>query len=356
MSLLLFGTGAIAVIAGIAMIAFGIPVSEFSFGNTMIMAGTTAVVGGLIVIGLGAAVGQLQRIVESLNGRAPTRPGRPLEFLEAGAARTAAPPARIPFPARPKAEPTKTEPNKSEPIAEALAEPHREETGFNEPFAPELYPEVPPPPAPPPFASDTFNEPPPETFAPTLPNPDEPPVTVEDEVSLSPKHPTIPPPPGPPPFEERARHMPPPPWEEPLSEPEEQAGDEADRGIGWHAPTPPKAEIPPPPPERPRTTFFDTMWPAEPKAPSKPPEREQAFAPTFEPPPAPPPEPVEMAEQEEPEPPKPEPRAVAILKSGVVDGMGYTLYVDGSIEAELPNGTLRFASINELRSHLEKTS
>ena len=50
------------------------------------------------------------------------------------------------------------------------------------------------------------------------------------------------------------------------------------------------------------------------------------------------------------------PRNVAILKSGVVDGMGYTLYVDGSIEAELPQGTLRFASINELRSHLEKTS
>ena len=51
-----------------------------------------------------------------------------------------------------------------------------------------------------------------------------------------------------------------------------------------------------------------------------------------------------------------EPRAVAILKSGVVDGMGYTLYVDGSIEAELPQGTLRFASINELRSHLEKNA
>ena len=52
----------------------------------------------------------------------------------------------------------------------------------------------------------------------------------------------------------------------------------------------------------------------------------------------------------------PKPRTVAILKSGVVDGMGYTLYVDGSIEAELPQGTLRFASINELRSHLEKNS
>jgi hypothetical protein len=47
---------------------------------------------------------------------------------------------------------------------------------------------------------------------------------------------------------------------------------------------------------------------------------------------------------------------VAILKSGVVDGMAYTLYVDGSIEAELPQGTLRFASINELRDHLAKNS
>ena len=47
---------------------------------------------------------------------------------------------------------------------------------------------------------------------------------------------------------------------------------------------------------------------------------------------------------------------VAILKSGVVDGMGYTLYVDGSIEAELPQGTLRFASINDLRGHLAKNS
>ena len=36
--------------------------------------------------------------------------------------------------------------------------------------------------------------------------------------------------------------------------------------------------------------------------------------------------------------------------------MGYTLYVDGSIEAELPNGTLRFASINELRDHLGKSA
>ena len=40
----------------------------------------------------------------------------------------------------------------------------------------------------------------------------------------------------------------------------------------------------------------------------------------------------------------------------MIDGMGYTLYVDGSIEAELPQGTLRFSSINELRDHLAKNA
>jgi hypothetical protein len=50
-----------------------------------------------------------------------------------------------------------------------------------------------------------------------------------------------------------------------------------------------------------------------------------------------------------------EPQPVSILKSGVVDGMAYTLYSDGSIEAELPSGTIRFESIQALRLHLEKT-
>ena len=51
-----------------------------------------------------------------------------------------------------------------------------------------------------------------------------------------------------------------------------------------------------------------------------------------------------------------EPPATAILKSGVVEGMAYTLYADGSIEAELPNGTVRFGSIAELRTHIENNS
>jgi hypothetical protein len=48
--------------------------------------------------------------------------------------------------------------------------------------------------------------------------------------------------------------------------------------------------------------------------------------------------------------------AVAILKSGVVNGMAYTLYADGAIDAELPQGTARFGSIAELRAHIENNS
>jgi len=51
-----------------------------------------------------------------------------------------------------------------------------------------------------------------------------------------------------------------------------------------------------------------------------------------------------------------EPQGNAILKSGVVDGMAYTLYRDGSIEAKLPHGTVKFGSIAELRAHIESNS
>nr|WP_298259163.1 DUF308 domain-containing protein [Bradyrhizobium sp.] len=46
--------------------------------------------------------------------------------------------------------------------------------------------------------------------------------------------------------------------------------------------------------------------------------------------------------------------AITVLKSGVVDGMAYSLYSDGSIEAQMPEGMMRFASIDELRAHLDQ--
>ena len=49
-----------------------------------------------------------------------------------------------------------------------------------------------------------------------------------------------------------------------------------------------------------------------------------------------------------------EPPPVTVLKSGVVDGMAYSLYSDGSIEAQMPEGMMRFASIDELRAHLDQ--
>ena len=46
--------------------------------------------------------------------------------------------------------------------------------------------------------------------------------------------------------------------------------------------------------------------------------------------------------------------AVTVLKSGVVDGMAYSLYSDGSIEAQMPEGLMRFASLDELTAHIDR--
>jgi hypothetical protein len=47
---------------------------------------------------------------------------------------------------------------------------------------------------------------------------------------------------------------------------------------------------------------------------------------------------------------------VSVLRSGVLDDMAYTLYSDGSIEAQLPEGILRFGSLAELRNYLEQSA
>jgi len=87
----------------------------------------------------------------------------------------------------------------------------------------------------------------------------------------------------------------------------------------------------------------DRMRPPEPPSARRPPPRSPStFAETTPPAPEPPP-PVEQ-------PP------VTVLKSGIVDGMAYSLYSDGSIEAQMPEGMMRFASIDELRAHLDQRS
>src|SRR5690349_21674460 len=93
MSVLLYLLGIISALAGISAIGFGVPVKEFSFGNTLILAGAVGLVGGLIVIGLAAAISQLHRIGEMLGARPLSKAGR-LEPFEA--------PAKVPFPPKPK--------------------------------------------------------------------------------------------------------------------------------------------------------------------------------------------------------------------------------------------------------------
>jgi hypothetical protein len=44
--------------------------------------------------------------------------------------------------------------------------------------------------------------------------------------------------------------------------------------------------------------------------------------------------------------------ASTVYRSGVIDGMAYTLFMDGSIAAELPQGTVKFASVDDLQKHI----
>jgi hypothetical protein len=41
-----------------------------------------------------------------------------------------------------------------------------------------------------------------------------------------------------------------------------------------------------------------------------------------------------------------------VYRSGVIDGMAYTLFMDGSIQAELPHGMVKFANIDDLQKYL----
>jgi hypothetical protein len=97
---------------------------------------------------------------------------------------------------------------------------------------------------------------------------------------------------------------------------------------------------------RARGTVLQSFWPAMPRASSLAPAAQlEAVSPLVE---------------EEPLPAVRQPAApavaVSVLKSGVVEGMAYTLYSDGSIEAQLPQGTMRFVSIAALRQHIDSTS
>jgi hypothetical protein len=316
MSGILFAVGAVTAVVGVAMVGFGIPVNEFSFGNTLIQSGVTALVGGLIIVALGVVVAQLHRLAEALTAKSPIRSTRPMDMFDNARG------TRVPFPPKPKAETPAHEPFSHEPHHDDAAHDKHDDAGKS-------------------------------LFAPSLRNPEESHVTVEDDVALSPKHEESEP--------QTAAHD---------RDEAEHHREEESLDAGWR-PAPRPSSRPA------QSTYFDAMWPSEDSKPasSRPAEDDyKPFAPKplFDPKPYEPKsfEPKSLEPKfEEPQHDEPAPVAepdmpaaetehetVAILKSGVVDGMAYTLYVDGSIEAELPQGTLRFASINELRAHLEKSA
>jgi len=77
MSVILLALGILLTGIGVVVVGFGIPINESALGQTLIIAGATALVGGPILIGLGAAVAQLAQIAEGLKGRpAAARTGR----------------------------------------------------------------------------------------------------------------------------------------------------------------------------------------------------------------------------------------------------------------------------------------
>ena len=314
MSIFLIVIGAIVAIAGAGAIGFGIPVKEFSFGNTLISSGSMAVVGGLIVMAIGAVVGRLQRIAEMLTMHEPAHTSFPVEASE--------PIAELHREQAPSAAPS---PTRAKPETTNIAKPAAEETPIAAPVLPNPALGVaaaekvaPPPPRPPeqPARQATAKE---SNIAP-----------LAAERRGKPSESTVPPAP---PDAGIGRTS-----EKPPSFVEEDP---------WHFMVPAASpEASPSRPSQPRSetsssaSYFDTLWPADTRSA----KRATAQKPVPE---AKPPSPAASEPPIEP---------VAILKSGVVDGMAYTLYVDGSIEAELPAGTIRFASINELRDHLAKTS
>lgn len=295
MSLSLLILGVFVTLAGAGMVAYGIPINEFGLGNTLIMAGTTAFVGGLILIALSDAVKQLRRIAESQMARPGNRMPRPNDLLESSTNGRQAP-GRIPFPPKP-------EPRVRAPMP--VPEPRLD-------TAPSID-----------TTEDQFDRPP--AFARNAPEPRV--IPERDETPLSPRGPRF--------AAARERE------DDDLSESLlATAFSRLDVSL---RPAPPAADA------AKQNEPFDSVWPAEPRKTSEAPaEPAQAPEPERE-------EPMEAPGEKDQERPA-EPYAVSILKSGVVDGMAYTLYSDGSIEAEMPQGTVRFASIAELRAYLEKSS
>ncbi|MEI8152809.1 MAG: hypothetical protein WCG92_14575 [Hyphomicrobiales bacterium] len=336
MTLVLLAVGLIFAAVGLVAIGFGIPINAFSLGNTLILSGTIGLVGGMILMGVALVMGQLKRIAEALRGRPMA--ARMAESVEALAPTPVARPT-------PPAAPTPV----VLPEPAMVAEPPRSpEPRAPEPWAPEpRFPATVSDPAPGPLDWLRVKSKPvdvPTSSAP-MPTPPAPPIVAEppmvdviDEAPLSP------------------RSAPEPALEPKVWSPSREPGPLETR-LAPRAEPPMQRAAPQvePPKEKER---FDLVWPdrGATTAPTEPkPEAKPALDMPLPPVPARPRETRPAAEKRMPDlPRKALERGPAILKSGVIDGMPYTLYADGSIEAQLPQGMVKFASVDALRAHLEK--
>lgn len=302
MSVILFALGVLIAGAGLVMVGFGYPINEFNADKPWIIAGTTALIGGLLLVGLSAAIQQLTHIATALRTRPVPRPARPAEGLEP-ALRPAA--AKVPGP-----QPAADARVEARPVADAGVD----------------------------VSASAI-----ERLRSSIARPERKPDMVAEgsDVPLSPNGHGAP-----------AEAAPEPriPTDIPARSGDTVAVQTRESRLDFLFRSKPV--------RAPQTEPFDSFWPADPRtgqraaaaAAAAPAGEASAASPVAEPA-------APAALQVAPAPVAAvEPRPAEILKSGVVDGMAYTLYADGSIEAQLPNGTVRFGSIAELRAHIDNNS
>jgi hypothetical protein len=291
------------VVAGLLAIGFGIPVKEFSFGNTLILTGVIGICTGMIMLGLATTVRELKHIARRLGDGIPAASGADIG-LRPVTVGVAAPGDGGPLFGRDQ---SVTEGAGS---AEAAARASRASPPWHDEAA----------------SRDRGRN---ETSSPPAPEPVEAaPVPKRRNLLFSSTS-----------RRERERA------EARASEPSAPDLLAPDLRPGAPPPAPESSE--------PSPAAFEDTWPKSERArpADLPPRRTLRTPSTFEaigtPAPAPDRHPPPREEQQAP---------VTVLKSGVVDGMAYSLYSDGSIEAQMPEGMMRFASIDELRKHLDQRS
>jgi hypothetical protein len=290
-ALLIAGIGFL--LAGLLGVAYGIPIKEFSFGNTVIITGALTACTGMIMIALYVVVRELKAIAEHFETTAAL-----------GGPRTA-----FPAPA-------------------AGSPPHDQASGddgllFDQPGAasPAGADPAAPPAVPPPWHEETASRDRSRSEAPLA------------EPAPAPKRRNLL-------FSSTSRKE------------RERAEARGGEPAPTNSPTPPAVPPPPAKPNEPPPASFEDAWPQADR-PRSVDVRRSVRTPTAPAEPGPVPGPAADRAAAPPSR-REEPQAVTVLKSGVVDGMAYSLYSDGSIEAQMPEGMMRFGSIDELRAHLDQ--